>query len=131
MSLPSTMTSPELMPMRNSIRLSGGSPVLRSPIAAWISTAHCAASMRGDLGLNEFPAARLEAGERALLVRAHQARVAYDIGSKDCGESALDLLPMLGVGVSHDRRSSTATTRIIPFSLRSDEHLCGSAVLDR
>src|SRR5216683_8306756 len=35
----------------------------------------CAASMRGDLGLNEFPAARLEAGERALLVRAHQARV--------------------------------------------------------
>src|SRR5947208_1821441 len=38
------MMSPRLMPMRNSIRRSGGMPALRSAIARCISTAQCAAS---------------------------------------------------------------------------------------
>src|SRR5215472_9046784 len=44
MSCPSTSTSPRLMPMRNSIRCSGGVPLLRSAIARCTSTAQRTAS---------------------------------------------------------------------------------------
>jgi len=40
----------------------------------------------------EFASVGLEAGQRALLVRAHEARIACDIGGQDGGEPALSVL---------------------------------------
>ena len=47
-----------------------------------------AAAMLGDLGVDQFAPKRLQRGERALLVRAHQPRVAGDIGGENGGEAA-------------------------------------------
>ena len=44
------------------------------------------AAVAGDAGIDRLTPARLELGERPLLVRPHQARVAGDIGSDDRGE---------------------------------------------
>jgi hypothetical protein len=42
-----------------------------------------------DLRIDELPEMRLEARVRSLLVRAHQTRVAGDIGGQDRRKSAL------------------------------------------
>src|SRR6516164_9970989 len=44
--------------------------------------------MLGDFGINELAAQRLEAFERAFLVRPHQPRIPRHIGSEDRGETA-------------------------------------------
>jgi hypothetical protein len=43
-----------------------------------------------DLWVDELAAMRLEAFERAFLVRSHQPRVARHIGGEDRGETAFD-----------------------------------------
>jgi len=40
-----------------------------------------------DLWVDQLPAERLQAFERALLVRTHQARIARHIGGEDRGET--------------------------------------------
>ena len=47
-----------------------------------------AASVLPDLWLDQLPEMRLEAFVRALLVRAHQARISRHISGEDCGETA-------------------------------------------
>jgi hypothetical protein len=47
----------------------------------------------GDPGVEELCAQGLEALERALLVRAHQSRVAYHVSGQDSGEAALHRNP--------------------------------------
>jgi hypothetical protein len=47
-----------------------------------------AAMMLGDLRIEEFAAQRLEAFERAFLVRPHQPRIPRHIGGEDRGETA-------------------------------------------
>src|SRR5712671_6551655 len=91
MSSSSTITSPRLMPMRSSMRLSAPTPVSRSGIACCTATAQRTASttlgkfhqhavtgglddaavMLGDFRIEELAAQRLEAFERAFLVRSH------------------------------------------------------------
>ena len=46
------------------------------------------APVLGDLRIDQLPAVRLEAFERALLVGAHQARIARHIGGEDRGKTA-------------------------------------------
>jgi len=48
--------------------------------------------MLADQRTEEFASVRLEAGQRAVLVRAHKARIARDIGGQDGGEPALSVL---------------------------------------
>ena len=107
----STMTSPRLIPMRNSMRSSGGPRrVARSACRAWISTAQRTAStdageldqqavagglddatvMGGDLRIDQSARNALSRAERAFLVGAHQPRIARHIGGEDGGETALD-----------------------------------------
>src|SRR5271157_4021495 len=108
MSSPSTITSPRLMPMRSSMRLSAATPVFRSGIACCTRdrAAHRiddarefhqetvagslddAALVLGDLRIEELVAQRFEAFEGAFLVRPHQPRMAGDIGGQDRGEAA-------------------------------------------
>ena len=47
-----------------------------------------AAVVLGDFRIEELAAQRLEAFERALLVRPHQPRIPRDIGGEDRGEPA-------------------------------------------
>jgi hypothetical protein len=47
-----------------------------------------AAAMLGDLRIDQLPAVRLEAFERAFFVGAHQARIARHIGGEDRGKTA-------------------------------------------
>ena len=49
-----------------------------------------AASALGDFRIEELATQRPEPFERALLVRAHQPRVARHIGGEDRGETAFD-----------------------------------------
>ena len=42
----------------------------------------------GDLRVDQLPAMRLEAFERAFLVRTHQPRIAHHVGGEDRGETA-------------------------------------------
>jgi hypothetical protein len=89
------------------MRLSAPTPAFRSGNARCTSTAaHCiddarkfdqeavasglddAAAVLGDLRIDKLAAQRLEAFERALLVRPHQPRIPCHIGGKDRGESA-------------------------------------------
>jgi hypothetical protein len=49
---------------------------------------HDAAVMLGDLRIEELAAQRLEAFERAFLVRPHQPRIPRHIGGEDRGETA-------------------------------------------
>ena len=46
------------------------------------------ALMLGDLRVEQLPAMRLQAFERAFLVGPHQARIARHIGGEDRGETA-------------------------------------------
>jgi len=46
------------------------------------------APMLLDLRITQLAADRLQRGERALLVRPHQPRIARDIGGQDRGETA-------------------------------------------
>jgi hypothetical protein len=47
-----------------------------------------AAVVLSDLRVDQLPAVRLEAFERALLIRPHQARIACHIGGEDRSETA-------------------------------------------
>jgi hypothetical protein len=50
-----------------------------------------ATAMLSDLGIGQFAAQRGQRSMRALLIRAHQPRIAGDIGSEDGGQPAFDL----------------------------------------
>jgi hypothetical protein len=63
-----------------------------------------------DLRVDQFPAMRLEAFERAFLVRSHQPRVARHIGGQDRGETAFDGL-LHGLPQPHED-NMTATPSI-------------------
>ena len=52
-----------------------------------------AAAVASDARFDQFSSARFDLGNRAFLVRAHQARIAGDIGSNDRDELPFDLLP--------------------------------------
>jgi hypothetical protein len=54
----------------------------------------------GDAGLDQLLAEGLEPGQRAGLVRTHEARIPDHIGSQDRGELALDRLPVCDVTVA-------------------------------
>src|SRR6516165_3277732 len=102
------MTSPRLMPMRSSMRLSAAMPVLRSGIACCTATAHRIddagklhqhavagglddpATVLGDLRIEELAAQGFEAFERAFLVRPHQPSIADDISGQDRRQPSLD-----------------------------------------
>jgi len=92
--------------MRSSMRLSAATSVLRTDRLLYRDgTAHRvddagkfhqhavagglddAAVMLGDFRIEELAAQRLEAFERALLVRPHQPRVPRHIGGEDRGEA--------------------------------------------
>jgi len=66
-----------------------------------------AAAVLLDLRIDEFAAMRLEAIERAFLVRSHQPRVARHIGGEDRGETAFD-----GLFHSSPSRTEYSTTVI-------------------
>ncbi len=55
-----------------------------------------AAAMPGDAGIDQIAPARFEPSERPFLVRAHQARIAGDVGSDDRGHLAFGLLRRCG-----------------------------------
>ena len=57
------------------------------PIASQL---HGAAAVLFHLGVDELAAMGLQAGERPLLVRAHQARIARHIGGENGGQPAVD-----------------------------------------
>ena len=112
MSSPSTMMSPRWMPMRNSMRRSGGTPAFRSAIPRCTSTAQRTASTTlGNSTSSPSPVVltmrprcsaicgstssrrmALQGGERAFFVAPHQPRVARDICRQDRSQSALDPL---------------------------------------
>jgi len=46
--------------------------------------------MLSDFGIGEFTANRMQRRERALFVRAHQPRIAGDIGRQNGRQSSLD-----------------------------------------
>src|SRR5262249_52312549 len=108
MSPSSTTMSPMLMPMRNSMRLSGGTPVLRpghlalnvdgtaqridntaefdeQPVAGGFDEP---APVLGDCGIEELAAQPSETSEGAALVGADQPRIARHIGREDRREAA-------------------------------------------
>ena len=108
-SSPSTITSPRLMPMRNSSRRSFGSSALRAASSSWISTAHLAASTAlGNSASTLSPAVPTIAAvairdqrvhllpigaqraERAFLVSRHETAVALHVGTEDGRELTLD-----------------------------------------
>ena len=108
MSSSSMITSPRLTPMRHSMRTSVASSALRSAIPRCHSVAQRIASttlanstsrpspvvltmppvMLGDRRVDQFGAQRLQPRQRAFFVRAHQPRIARDIGGEDRGETA-------------------------------------------
>ena len=114
MSLSSTMMSPTLMPMRRldflvrrQIGIARRHPALDVDGATnRIDRAgefhkgtvtgrfHDAAAMLRDLWVNVGLAQSFESSESALLIAAHQAAVADDVGREDCGEPSFD--PSLG-----------------------------------
>jgi hypothetical protein len=51
---------------------------------------HHPPAVRGDLRVDELAPVRLQARERADLVRAHEPAVAHDVGGKDRGKPTLD-----------------------------------------
>ena len=116
MSSSSTMTSPRLTPMRNSMRRSCGTSALRSPSALDLGGAgdgvhdarelhqHAVAGelddaplVLGDLGVDQLLAMRIQRGKRGGLVGAHQAAVADHVGGQDSGEQAVER-----AGFSHE-----------------------------
>jgi hypothetical protein len=48
-----------------------------------------AAAMFGDLRVDQFPSMRFQPGQRALLIRPHQTRIARHIGGKDRDQAAV------------------------------------------
>ena len=109
-SVPSTITSPRLTPMRTSMRWSSGRPAFRSAMPRWMSTAHSTASttlaelgektvahqledcaaMRRDRRLDKFSSTGLKPLESSRLVQLHQTAVAGDVGGEDGGELPFD-----------------------------------------
>src|SRR5213593_3543365 len=100
------ITSPTLMPMRNSILRWSGSSVFLTPSSCWTSTAHgiyrtgklsqqiiprgvdYSTSVLLDKRRHHLPVGGQGANGR-LLILAHEAAVAFDIGTKDGSELAL------------------------------------------
>src|ERR1700732_2491053 len=107
--VPSTITSPTWMPMRNRIVSPAAPSAFSFPMASWTATAHCTAStalakvgddavacgvedpaaMWGDQPVDDF-AAGLQPREGADLVLPHQPAVAGDVGGEDCREFSFD-----------------------------------------
>src|SRR5215831_2054258 len=110
MSCSSTITSPRLIPTRNSIRLSGGVPSLRSVIPplhldSAADGIHYAQKLRQeavpgvlydpppvltDFWIDQFPKVALKPFVGPLLIRPHQARVAGYVSSKHRREPTFD-----------------------------------------
>src|ERR1700737_2832655 len=82
---------------------------------------HNAAAMLGDLGVRYFAAQRRQGRVRALLVLAHQPRIAGDIGRQYRRQPALDPLPP---GV-HDGDA----TAISPFAIAPERRARKETVL--
>ena len=122
--------------MRNSMRLSAPTPVLRSGIACCTATAQRtasttlanstsmpspvvgspgqkpgdAAAVLPDLRVDELAAMRLEAFERPFLVRPHQPRIPRHIGGEDRGKTAgLAHVPSPAARRRPDRNSSRSS----------------------
>ncbi len=107
-SLPSTITSPRLIPTQHDLAVlgsvlvsgvhrplkrdgaldgvDGAGEVHEDPIAHQLDDT---AMVRGDDRLKDFLAAGLERGEGAGLVHLHETAVADHVGSQDRGEAAL------------------------------------------
>src|SRR5262245_52039005 len=103
MSPSSTTMSPTLMPMRNSMRLSGGTPALRPVLARcpWQAQRDASttlpnstsnpspvgfdqtAAVLGNLRIEELAPQRSETFEGAALIGADQLRIARHIGRQD------------------------------------------------
>jgi hypothetical protein len=49
-----------------------------------------AAAVLLDFGIGDLSAQHLQRGERAFLIRPHQARVARDVGRQNCRQAPLD-----------------------------------------
>ena len=114
------------------MRLSGGTPALRPVISRCTSTAQRNASTHtaeldeqpvaggldestavlGDFWINELAAQRLEALERAFLVRPHQPRIADDISGQDRRQPPLD--PLLIPGIHAGDRTPVSPFIIAP-----------------
>ena len=102
------MTSPRLMPIRNSSRRSAGSSALRAASSSWISTAQRTASAAREFGKHAVASGaddptvvafdqrvhllpvRAERAQRAFLVGRHETAVALHVGAEDGRELALD-----------------------------------------
>ena len=65
-----------------------------------------AAFVLGDLGVDQFAAQRLQAGQRAGFVLAHQPAVARNIGHENGGKPALD--PLFAQGALRETPASAA-----------------------
>ena len=72
----------------------------------------------GDLRIDELSAQRFEAFERAFLIRAHQSRIARDIGGQNRGEAA-GLAHVVSPAASRrpDRNSSRCSGRRSGFAV--------------
>src|SRR3989454_4379736 len=119
MSPSSTITSPRLMPMRNSIRCSRGTPALRSGIPCCTSTAQRTALtglansasnavarrlddaplVLGDLRVDQLAPVRPQSRQRALFIGADQTRVTRDIRGENGGEPTLHGNPALMISM--------------------------------
>ena len=108
MSSASAITSPRLIPTRNSIRFSGGVPAFalgHPPLhlngapdgvnharelgqEAVAGVLHDPAPVLSDLRINQLPEVRFEPLVGPLLIRPHQARIPRHVGGEDRGEAA-------------------------------------------
>ena len=99
----SSTTSPRWMPIRNSMRLSGATPALRSTIALWTSMAQLTASttlrnsmmaavagalddapmMHGDGRIDQVASERPQPRQNAILVGSGEPRIADHVGHQD------------------------------------------------
>src|SRR5215831_1687768 len=89
MSPSSTITSPELMPTRYSIRSSSAREFDQDSVSGRFDDASL---VLGDLRVNQIAAQRPEACQSARLVSLHQTAVSDDIGRQNGREPALDTL---------------------------------------
>src|SRR5215471_13892601 len=89
MSPSSTITSPELMPTRYSIRSSSAREFDQDSVAGRLDDASL---VLGDLRVDQIAAQRPEACQSAGLVSFHQTAVSGDIGRQNGREPALDPL---------------------------------------
>src|SRR6266851_198681 len=129
---PSTITSPRLIPMRNSIRRSGGIFSFSALSVVWISTAHWtafttlanSASTLSPAELTNLPrccsmresiSLRCEdSAKRRLLVVPHEAAIAEDIDTEYGGELTFQYSPL---SATHNRASPVDFQRARSFKL--------------